>query len=159
MMPRMARPDDITLIPLAEGHLDEVLAIETASYPRPWTREHFRDELLSPHAFSLVAMSPDGRVAGYIVPVFIIDECEIRNVAVHPAMRSHGVGRLLVSAVIDACRKRGARFLGLEVRVSNDAALALYRRLGFVETGRRANYYENGEEAILMEYAYRQSGE
>src|SRR5512137_2920686 len=100
MMPRMARPDDITLIPLAEGHLDEVLAIEKASYPRPWTREHFREELLSPHAFSLVAVSLDGRVAGYIIPVLIIDECEIRNVAVHPAMRGHGVGRLLVAAVI-----------------------------------------------------------
>jgi len=159
MMPRMARPDDITLIPLDEAHLDEVLAIEKASYPRPWRREHFLEELLSPHAFPLVAVDSNGRVAGYIFPVLILDEGEIRNVAVLTDARGCGVGKLLVTAVIDECRKRGARFLGLEVRVSNDAALALYRRLGFVENGRRANYYENGEEAILMKFSFRQSGE
>ncbi|RQW76978.1 MAG: ribosomal-protein-alanine N-acetyltransferase, partial [Geobacter sp.] len=52
------------------------------------------------------------------------------------------------------CRGRGASFVSLEVRFSNITAISLYRSLGFTETGRRKSYYENGEDALLMEYIY-----
>ncbi|GAM11550.1 putative ribosomal-protein-alanine acetyltransferase [Geobacter sp. OR-1] len=158
-MPRMTRLDDITVCPMTEADLDEVLAIESVSYPKPWAREHFLDELGSPYAFPLVALNGDGRVAGYICPVLLLDEGEIRNVAVDPGMRGSGVGRLLVEAVLEECRSRGAAYVGLEVRVSNQAARALYRKLGFVETGVRPKYYENGEDAVLMECPLDRSGE
>ncbi|HOP41586.1 MAG TPA: GNAT family N-acetyltransferase, partial [Geobacteraceae bacterium] len=61
-----------------------------------------------------------------------------------------GIGKLLVLAALEEFRKRGASFVALEVRPSNAAAIALYRHVGFVATGRRKRYYENGEDAILM---------
>jgi [ribosomal protein S18]-alanine N-acetyltransferase len=159
MMRRMTRHDEITICLLSEADLDEVLAIEEASYPRPWAREHFLDEVGSPFAFPMVALDWEGRVAGYICPTLLLDEGEIRNVAVRADLRGKGVGQLLVGKVIAECRDRGASFVLLEVRVSNMPARALYRKLGFIEAGIRPKYYENGEDAILMECRLCQTGD
>lgn len=148
----MDKPSDITICPMNEADLDEILIIETASFPNPWTRTHFLDELNSPHAFPLVAFGPEGRLIGYICPMFLLDEGHIMDVAVHHDFRGHGVGRMLVERVLEECRERGADFVSLEVRPSNQSAIALYRKLGFVEIGRRKRYYQDGEDAILMEY-------
>jgi ribosomal-protein-alanine N-acetyltransferase len=59
-----------------------------------------------------------------------------------------------VEKVLDECRLQGAEFVSLEVRTSNSTAISLYRQLGFVVTGRRKGYYENGEDALLMEYIF-----
>lgn len=151
--------DELVICPMTESDLDEVLAIENCSYPRPWLREHFQDELKSLHAFPLTAFSADGRVAGYICSMLVLDEGHIMNVAVHPAFRGRGIGQLLVERVMADCRDRGAAFVSLEVRVSNEAAIGLYRRLGFTGTGTRRRYYENGEDALLMEYIFAQHGD
>jgi ribosomal-protein-alanine N-acetyltransferase len=150
---------DITVCLMTEADLDQVLAIEEVSYPRPWAREHFLEELKSPYAFPLVALDSEGRVAGYICPTLLFDEGEIRNVAVRSDIRNCGVGRILVEKVLDECRSRNAAYVGLEVRVSNSAARALYEKLGFVESGQRPKYYENGEDAVLMECPLDRSGE
>ena len=158
-MPRMTRLGDITICPMSETDLDGVLAIEKGSYPKPWAREHFLDELSSPYAFPLVAFDGNGTLIGYICTAILFDEAEIRNVAVSYALRNCGVGRLLVEKVLAECRNRNASYVGLEVRVSNLPARALYERLGFKETGRRPKYYENGEDAILMECRLDQTGD
>ena len=142
---------DFVICPMTESDLDEVLAIEADSFPRPWSRSHFLDELKSPHSFPLVALDQEGTLAGYICPMLLLDEGHILNVAVRNDYRGHGLGRLLVERVLRECRDRGAEFVSLEVRPSNTAAISLYRGLGFVETGLRKRYYENGEDAILME--------
>jgi len=84
--------------------------------------------------------------------MLLLDEGHIMDVAVDPEFRGRGVGRLLVQRVIDDCRDGGASFISLEVRVSNIAAINLYRDMGFVETGRRKRYYKDGEDALMMEY-------
>ncbi|SRR6266571_573225 len=145
---------NLTICPMTEADLEAVLAIETVSYPLPWSRTHFLDELGSPHAFPLVALDQDGKLAGYICPMLVIDEGHILNVAVDPALRGKGIGRLLVEKVLAECRDRGAEFVSLEVRPSNLDAIALYKGMGFVECGRRKRYYENGEDALLMEYIF-----
>jgi ribosomal-protein-alanine N-acetyltransferase len=155
----MTRLCDITLCPMGEDDLDAVMAIESISYPKPWTREHFIDEMLSPFAFPTVALDSEGRIAGYVCPTLLFDEAEIRNVAVHPDFRGLGIGQMLVRRVLDECREREASTVGLEVRLSNTAARELYRQLGFVETGSRPKYYENGEDAILMECDLDRTGE
>jgi ribosomal-protein-alanine N-acetyltransferase len=150
---------DIVICPMTEADLDEVLAIEVESYPRPWSTSHFLDELASPHSFPLAALDQEGRLAGYICPMVLLDEGHILNVAVRCDQRGQGLGKLLVEKVLEECRDRGVEFVSLEVRPSNRSAIALYRNIGFVESGRRKNYYENGEYAILMEYIFKNNGE
>jgi len=147
-------PIEIVICPMTAADLDKVLEIEFASFPRPWNRDHFLDELKSPHAFPLTAFDRDGTVIGFICPMQILDEGHILDVAVHPDFRGTGVGRMLVEKVLRECRERGAEFVSLEVRLSNRSAISLYTMLGFVESGRRRNYYENGEDALLMEYIF-----
>lgn len=147
---------EIVICPMTEADLDAVLEIEQACFPRPWTREHFSYEVNTPARFPMVALV-DGYLAGYICPMLVLDEGHILDVAVSPLMRGRGIGRLLVERALLDCRERGASFVSLEVRCSNVSAISLYRALGFVETGIRKRYYENGEDAVLMEYLYEHS--
>jgi ribosomal-protein-alanine N-acetyltransferase len=143
---------EITLRAMTEADLEEVLAIENDSFTHPWNRDHFLDELKSGHAFPLVALARQEKIIGYVCPRLLLDEGHIFNIAVRRVFRGKGVARLLVEKVVNDCREGGGAVVFLEVRNSNKAAIALYRQLGFVETGRRRNYYEHGEDAILMEY-------
>lgn len=145
---------NIVICPMTESDLAEVVAIETDSFPQPWSKTHFLDELESSFSFPLVAIDQTGTVLGYICPICILDEGHILDVAVCKESRGRRVGKLLVEKALGECRERGAAFVSLEVRPSNGAAIALYRSLGFIETGRRKKYYENGEDALLMEYIF-----
>ncbi|SNB45601.1 [SSU ribosomal protein S18P]-alanine acetyltransferase [Geobacter sp. DSM 9736] len=144
----------ITICPMSEEDLNDVLLIEAASFPHPWNRTHFLDELKSPHSFPLVAFDAGGRVAGYICAMQVLDEGHILDVAVRPDLRGCGIGRLLVEKVLGMCRQSGADYVSLEVRPSNLAAVELYRRMGFIVTGRRPRYYHDGEDALLMEFIF-----
>ena len=149
---------DIILCPMTENDLDEVLRIEQDSFPRPWTREHFLDEISSATSFPLVAIdtgSDPPRIAGYICPMMVLDEGHILDIAVSSSCRRRGVGRFLVERVLALARERRAAFVALEVRASNHPAILMYRELGFTETGLRKRYYENGEDAVLMEHILR----
>jgi ribosomal-protein-alanine N-acetyltransferase len=139
---------------MTEDCLDAVLAIEQDSFPSPWSRPLFVGELRSDHSFPMVAMDSEGRIVGYICPMLVIDEGHILNVAVDKKFRGRGIGRQLVERVLMDCRSQNAEFVSLEVRPSNVAAISLYRQLGFIVTGRRKAYYENGEDALMMEYIY-----
>ena len=142
---------DIAMRPMTLEDLEQVVDIEQTSFPRPWTTDHFRDELDSPNTFPLVAVASDGRVAGYLCPSQVLDEGEILDVAVRDDFRGQGIGRLLVTEALRLFRERGAQRVWLEVRTSNQAAISLYRALGFRQTGLRKRYYENGEDALLMD--------
>jgi ribosomal-protein-alanine N-acetyltransferase len=146
--------NEIIICPMVAADIEQIMAIERASFPLPWLEQHFLDEINSAAAFPLTAFDHDGRVVGYICPLQVLDEGHILNVAVDPACRGMGVGRLLVQRVMDDCRASGAAFVSLEVRVSNIAAINLYRQLGFAAVGQRKRYYENGEDALMMEYLY-----
>jgi len=144
---------------MCEEDLETVLDIESASFSRPWTRRHFLDELESPNGFPVVALAPQGGVVGYLCLQLVLDEAEILDVAVHASRRGRGVGEVLVRSALAFCREKSAALLFLEVRVSNLAAISLYRRLGFRESGRRKCYYENGEDAMLMDYTFGEQAE
>jgi [ribosomal protein S18]-alanine N-acetyltransferase len=152
-------PEKITLRDMDEKDLDAVLAIESASFSRPWTKRHFQDEIISPCGRPTVAVLPDGALAGYLCLQLVLDEAEILDVAVAPALRGRGVGRQLVEGALSQSRRLGAALVFLEVRVGNAEAILLYRRLGFREIGRRKGYYDDGEDAILMEYTFSDQSE
>ena len=93
----------------------------------------------------------DGCVAGILIGRVAADEFEILNLAVRQARRRQGVATQLVRAALDYARTAGAGQIYLEVRASNEAAIALYARIGFRACGRRPNYYLNpAEDAVLL---------
>jgi len=131
--------------------LDQVTAIDQASFSLPWPARSFLYELTDNQASRSWVAELDGRVAGMIVIWLIVDEAHIATLATHPDYRRQGIaGRLLVHALKSA-RREGARRAFLEVRAGNVPAQEMYRKLGFIVDGRRPHYYkDNNEDAILM---------
>ena len=131
--------------------LDGVQAIDRESFPSPWTRAMYEQELLNTGvAFIIVARTAGTAVAGYCSYRLVADELQINNVAVRPQHRRLGMGRALVEAAVAHGRRGGARMAILEVRRSNAGAQALYSRLGFRQIGQRPRYYEHPEEDALI---------
>jgi len=141
------------LEPMREDHLDAVVALEKQLFPEgPWSRAMFLRELRIPIARTFVVR--DTRVGGGVVAYLcwrtLGPELEILNVAVATNSQRQGIGRLLVERVIGEARNSAAEAIHLEVRESNVAAIALYRRCGFSITGMRRHYYARDHHAVLM---------
>jgi ribosomal-protein-alanine N-acetyltransferase len=133
-----------------EEDLDQVLTIEQACFPRGWNRDHFLAELGSERASCVVA-EQDGQVAGYLCLTVLLDEAEVLDVAVDPALQGRGLGAQLVQWACDEAIRQGAALLRLEVRATSIPAITLYERFGFVRSGLRKAYYEQGIDALLMD--------
>lgn len=141
----------VSLRPMHEADLDQVMAIELQAYPFPWTRGIFRDCLVAGYPAWLLV--EHGQPIGYGVVSVALDEAHILNVCVAPGQQGRGLGRKLLRALVEGARARGAERVFLEVRPSNPHAIALYHSEGFNEIGRRPRYYpaHNGrEDAIVM---------
>lgn len=143
----MAKP--LHLVPFGKAHVAEVAAIEADAHASPWSEASIRRELTNPDGVFLVGMEGT-EVAGYAAAWVVVDEAHVVNVGVRAASRGRGHGKRLLGELLSRCRDRGATCATLEVRASNDAALALYRGLGFVDCGRRKRYYPGGEDAVVM---------
>ena len=135
---------------MTESDLDEVLAIEQASFGRPWTREHFLHEIGAPHSYPFVAES-DGCVLGYVCLTALFEDAQILDIAVSPDQRGQGLALALMAFASGVAIEKKAEVLALEVRSTNTAAITLYERLDFVRVGCRAKYYEGQDDAVLME--------
>lgn len=146
----MPTPLEFNVRTMTDADLDQVLAIETVSFPSPWTREHFVAELESDHSFPYVAIS-DGKVVGYVCLMSLFEEAEILDIAVDPEQRGRGVAGALIQYAMMVASRKEAVSIRLEVRDSNSAAIALYEKLGFARAGVRSRYYEGRDDAVLME--------
>ncbi len=137
--------------------LDEVLAIERASFSMPWSRGAFLYEMQQNRvARCWVARDETGQVTGYLCLWEVSDEIHITNVAVRPDLRRRGIARSLLSTVLDDARGRRFKIVVLEVRPSNHHAVTLYESFGFRVVGRRRGYYyDTGEDALVMEVGLR----
>ena len=143
-----------TLRRLGPEDVEALLALETACFSQPWSREAYEKELGdNPLAF-YVGCFDGPRLIGFGGFWLIVDEAHITNVAVDAAFRRRHVGALLLQAMRALAGQLQARLMTLEVRVGNTAALALYRRCGFVEVGRRPRYYEEPTEDALLLTCY-----
>jgi ribosomal-protein-alanine N-acetyltransferase len=132
------------------AHLTDILNIERVSFPSPWGRESFEHEVRNPLSRFWGILSDNGLVA-YICFWVAAGEIHLMNIAVHPEMRKRGLGRLLMDKLVQTGVEEDARKIWLEVRPSNEAAKALYLRMGFTEVGRRRRYYtDTGEDAVVM---------
>jgi [ribosomal protein S18]-alanine N-acetyltransferase len=138
---------------MTRADLDEVDAIERVAYPFPWSRGNFEDALDSGYT-GLCARDAAGRLQAYSVLMPVVDEVHLLNLCVAPACQGQRLGAALLAASIECARASGFDSMLLEVRPSNTAALGLYRQAGFVQIGRRRNYYPapDGarEDALVM---------
>ncbi len=141
-----------TLAPMTIDDLDEVLAIERASFQTPWSRGAFRYELTQNRVARSLVVRAGGQLVGYLCLWEIGHEIHVTNVAVHPSFRRRGVGRALLGNVLEDARRNGVELVFLEVRPTNTEAVALYESFGFRVIGRRKGYYfDTGEDALVME--------
>ena len=144
-------PNECTVRRMTLNDLDAVAAIEAATFPTPWSRESFQQELERNVAARYLVAEKDGRVIGYAGAWLILDESHITNIAIAEEERGKGCGRILTEALMQYLSNLGAAYVTLEVRKSNIRAQNLYKSIGFIQLGVRKRYYEdNREDALLM---------
>ena len=142
------------LLPMTEAHLDQAAELERLCFPDPWSRALLAQTLALDNACTLAALEGD-RLLGYASAQSVLDEGYLNNIAVRPDCRRRGVASGLMEALLAWGAEQGLAFLTLEVRPSNAAAYALYRKLGFDVVGVRPNYYAHPKEnALLMTHYY-----
>ena len=129
-------------------HISQVAELERVLFSAPWDENSLRSELENPLSLWLVALCGD-RVAGYVGSQTVLGESDMMNLAVHPDFRRQGLGRQLVNALVYELEEDSHCML-LEVRQSNEGAIALYRALGFRQVGKRPNYYKRPTEDALI---------
>ena len=133
---------------------DAVAAIEQQIFSQPWSRQGFLDAVNLANTVFLVA-EENNRIVGYIGMYVAMDEGEITNVAVAPMERCHGIGGMLIAELLKIAENKGIARIVLEVRVSNDSAIRLYERNGFVQCGVRRGFYEfPKEDAYVMVHGH-----
>lgn len=138
------------LVPMDKSHLTQIAEIEKECFSSPWTVPMLEEELNNLCASFIVAQGEDGTVLGYAGLHVAVDEGYIDNIAVREDYRRQGVGQALLGAFMRFGQEKLA-FLTLEVRPSNEPAIQFYMKHGFVQVGRRKNYYTAPrEDAILM---------
>jgi [ribosomal protein S18]-alanine N-acetyltransferase len=141
--------DSVEIRRLTYSDLPHVIAIERRAFPTPWSLSMFVLELSKPSGICLAALV-NGRLAGYLVCSRYDTVWHLMNVAVDPARRREGIATTLMNHLFETADRPHEQYT-LEVRESNDAAIALYERFGFRGAGhRRAYYHDNREDALIM---------
>lgn len=149
----LARGVDASVVlwrPLVDADIEAVVALERDAHAAPWTAGNFRDAMAAGYGVAVGAI--DGVIVAYGVLLFAPGEVQLLNLTVAPAARRRGVGRALLRRFLADAHARGANQCFLEVRVSNEVAIALYASEGFVPVARRAAYYP-AQAAALREDA------
>ncbi len=162
----------VILRPMTLDDIDQVVAIDRESFTTPWSANAYRFEVTNRDTSHLVVVelngdvrarglrrmlsfgrsSPPGKVIGYGGCWLISGEAHISTIAVRPDHRGQGLGELLLASMLKGAMRLGGEYSVLEVRESNEAAQALYRKYEYTVIGRRKRYYrDDGEDALLME--------
>jgi ribosomal-protein-alanine N-acetyltransferase len=137
--------------PMRLEDLDEVISIEKGSFPTPWSRNMFLEEMENRNS-RLIVFKRERAIVGYVCFWVVLDEAHLLNVAVHPNKRRQGFGRLIMAKIEALCIKEGLKRVILEVARKNVAARSLYRKCGFHSIGFRKNYYGvTKDDALIME--------
>ena len=133
---------------VTEADLPQIVDIENACFSLPWSERLLKSQMTPGHLFLCAAEGE--RVLGYVGLMHVLDEGYISNVAVAPEHRRRHVSDALLDALEARGSALGLAFLTLEVRASNAPAAALYAKHGYLEAGRRKNYYEKPREDALL---------
>ena len=147
------KPRSLLLTPLTPELLPAALELDRLSLGNLWTAEGYLREISSPNSDLLIFLEHTETPAVIALGCAwaILEEAHITIVAVHPDVQRQGIGQAMLLALLIAAYQRGLERATLEVRVSNQAAIALYKKFGFREAGRRKRYYQdNGEDALIL---------
>lgn len=141
--------------PMTADDIDEVLAIENTVFNHPWKRNSFLDELKQLHARTFVVRNENctsaRKIIAYIAFHLLFDEMHLLKIAVAKPWQHCGVATWMLQTCFQTARENGVKSVFLEVRVSNDQAIAFYQKFGFQSIATRHKYYaENGEDALIM---------
>jgi ribosomal-protein-alanine N-acetyltransferase len=144
----------VELMPMHESDLDEVLVIEYQLCAFPWGRGNFADSMSSGYSCWVCRLA--GELIGYCVLMLAVDEAHLLNISVAEKWQGQGFGARLLRHTMKLGRELGATTMLLEVRPSNEKALALYRHFGFQQIGVRRGYYPatgGREDALVLTHA------
>ncbi len=137
------------ILRMNRSHVAQVAKLEALCFSDPWSERSVAGELENPLSTWLVCADGDA-VLGYVGSQTVMGETDMMNVAVHPDVRRQGIARRLILALVEELKQQGSHCLTLEVRASNQNAISLYQKLGFLQIGRRPNYYRNPKEDALI---------
>jgi|SRR5690625_2429997 len=136
---------------MSEEDIAQVLEVDIVSFPTPWTRELYEQELKNNSYAHYFVIEEGNNVIGYVGLWIVGEDAQITNIAILPDYRGYKIGEKLFGFAMQYAIKQGAQRLSLEVRVSNMIAQNLYKKFGLVNGGIRKNYYQdNGEDALVM---------
>jgi len=131
----------------------ELLDIEVAQFPEPWTRSMLVDEITNVETRRYTVAVEGARIIGYLGVMYVMDELHVNTLGTLPGHEGRGVATSLMDEAWAVAKERGVRRATLEVAVSNLRARELYTRFGFAPVGVRKNYYERSHEDALVLWA------
>ncbi len=135
---------------MEEKDADAAAQLEAQLFSRPWTKQDFINAMADKHNIYVV-VEENGKVIAYSGLWGVVDEGQITNVAVSKEFQNRGIGYAVITEMLAIAREEGLKSFTLEVRESNQNAIKLYKKLGFMKEGIRKNYYENPtEDALIM---------
>lgn len=141
--------NDYSIVPMKTVHIKQVVKLEQQCFSDPWPEECFHSELENPISIWLVVLLHDS-VIGYVGCQSVLGDADMMNIAVELSHRGKGIGAKLINTLITVLRERDVFSLTLEVRPSNQSAIMLYQKLGFLQIGKRVGYYFHPKEDALI---------
>jgi len=131
--------------------IDEVVRLEKEIFSDPWTKKMFEQEVSDNSLAKTYILEIDNKIVGYAGMWKLFENADITNIAVKKEQRRKGYGKLLLETILNECKRQNTEYVHLEVRVSNEPAINLYKSYGFEIINTRKSYYEdNHEDAYVM---------
>ena len=142
---------DVRLIEMELGHIDQVIVLESESFPIPWSRDAFEYDILNNALAHYYCIVKNGEILGYS-GIWLMDTiAHLTTICIKEEFRGLGLGKWLLLKTMEIGASLGTKRFTLEVRESNDTAIKLYESVGYRIVGRREKYYkEIGEDALVM---------
>ena len=139
-----------TIRPMKKNDVNTLILLESGIFPDPWPAEAFIEGLTDKYHKFIVA-EVDGKIAGYASYFIDLGEGRLTNMAVAPDFRRKNIAKKLLECILELVEKAGCKYIFLDVRPTNEAAISLYCKYGFYEVYRRPGYYRTPvEDAIVM---------
>ncbi len=157
--PGSAQPSRLVIVPMVAADIPAVLKIEGLSFSSSWPANAFANEINDNKLAHYFVGRLDNKIVAYGGIWVILEDSHITTIAVHPDLRGHKRGEDILVFLLDQAIARGASWITLEVRESNDVAQKLYRKYGFTIVSTRRGYYSDNNENALVMWAGNLKGE